>query len=212
MEQLVKVTSIPFQAIRFTQNARLIPADNVSLERQKALARHRAFQSRYRAAVSSIDLEYISKVKNAFSRKTTSGRSASSAPVAGSPPKGSVHHEAVSTEAGHIAPSSSGQISAASGESAYAIPSDFGAPAFHAGTPEPVAVTRRSVSPEASSAYAVQRGSFELRVARGELSYVPPLVMTIVTQYPDVQFEYTGGFHYVPPREDSLGSNMNLSI
>ena len=45
-----------------------------------------------------------------------------------------------------------------------------------------------------------------------ELSYVPPLVMTIVTQYPDIQFEYTGGFHYIPPREDSSGTNMNVSI
>lgn len=26
MEQLIKVSSVPFQAIRFTQNARLVPA------------------------------------------------------------------------------------------------------------------------------------------------------------------------------------------
>ena len=34
MEQLIKVSSVPFQAIRFTQNARLVPADNMALERQ----------------------------------------------------------------------------------------------------------------------------------------------------------------------------------
>ena len=43
MEQLIKVSSVPFQAIRFTQNARLVPADNMALERHKALVRHHAF-------------------------------------------------------------------------------------------------------------------------------------------------------------------------
>ena len=50
MEQLIKVSSVPFQAIRFTQNARLVPADNMALERHKALVRHHAFLSRFRAA------------------------------------------------------------------------------------------------------------------------------------------------------------------
>ena len=79
-------------------------------------------------------------------------------------------------------------------------------------TDPPVHASSVQVPAEAAAAYIVQRGSFELRVAKGELSYVPPLVMTIVTQYPDIQFEYTGGFHYIPPREDSSGTNMNVSI
>lgn len=59
--------------------------------------------------------------------------------------------------------------------------------------------------------YTMQRGSLELRAAKGDLSFIPPLVMTIITQYPSIHFEYTGGFHYVPPR-DSGSSNINLSI
>ncbi len=206
MEQLLKVTSIPFQAIRFTQNARLIPADHVSLERQKALARHRAFQSRYRAAVSSIDFEYINKVKTAFSKKTSFGRDALETPSypASSPPKAGFYIS--DSGLNQVAEADSGPVSRPSDQVAATV-SDTTAAAAAA-----LAAPHRSVSPETVSAYAVQRGSFELRVAKGELSYVPPLVMTIVTQYPDIHFEYTGGFHYVPPREDQLGVNMNLSI
>ena len=64
---------------------------------------------------------------------------------------------------------------------------------------------------ESFSRYQTERGAFELRVRRGELTFVPPLVMTIITQYPDVQFEYTGGFHYVPPRETSNGAYLDLT-
>ena len=60
MEQLIKVYSVPFQAIRFTQNARLVPADNMALERHKALVRHHAFLSRFRAA-SGCCLLYTSR-------------------------------------------------------------------------------------------------------------------------------------------------------
>lgn len=33
MGTLIKVTSIPFESIRFTQNARLVPSDRVAAER-----------------------------------------------------------------------------------------------------------------------------------------------------------------------------------
>ena len=48
MGTLIKVTSIPFESIRFTQNARLVPSDRVAPERQKALSLHRAYQHQYR--------------------------------------------------------------------------------------------------------------------------------------------------------------------
>ena len=67
-------------------------------------------------------------------------------------------------------------------------------------------------SADMQALYTIQRGSLELRSAKGELSFIPPLVMTIITQYPDIHFEYTGGFHYVPPREDSGSGNINLFI
>lgn len=42
MGTLIKVTSIPFESIRFTQNARLVPSDRVAAERQNG-RRHYPF-------------------------------------------------------------------------------------------------------------------------------------------------------------------------
>lgn len=199
MEQLIKATSVPFQAIHFTQNARLIPADNMSLERHKILVRHRAFRTRYHAAAGSVDFEYVNKVNAAFSRDTSAGHKA--APIIrqpGSPKQNTAVSTAADSVAGH-----SDQILSYRSSKEEAIP----AYADHT-VPDPPA----QLPSEMSAAYAVQRGSFELRVAKGELSYVPPLVMTIITQYPDIHFEYTGGFNYIPPQEDSSGITMNLSI
>ena len=190
MEQLIKITSVPFQAIRFTQNARLVPADSMALERHKALVRHQAFRSRFRAA-GCVDYDFLNQVNAAFSKETKASHPA--APVAGPMER-----------TGQSIPVSVPNGDTASPASAKAAISD--------GSDTPVHTASVQVPAEAAAAYAVQRGSFELRVAKGELSYVPPLVMTIVTQYPDIQFEYTGGFHYIPPREDSSGINMNLSI
>lgn len=198
MEQLIKATSVPFQAIHFTQNARLIPADNMSLERHKILVRHRAFRTRYHAAAGSVDFGYVNKVNAAFSRDTNTGHKA--APIIRQP--GSPKQNTVSTAADSVA-DHSGQILPYRSSRETAIP----AYADHT-VPDPPA----QLPSEMSAAYAVQRGSFELRVAKGELSYVPPLVMTIITQYPDIRFEYTGGFNYIPPQEDSSGITMNLSI
>lgn len=193
MEQLIKVSSVPFQAIRFTQNARLVPADNMALERHKALVRHHAFLSRFRAASSCVDYDFLNQVNAAFSKETKA--SPPPASFSGLPPAGM-------PAAGRNA----------SGAVSRSVPGNQSFPL----RPQPVSGTVHAssvqVPAEAAVAYIVQRGSFELRVAKGELSYVPPLVMTIVTQYPDIQFEYTGGFHYIPPREDSSGTNMNVSI
>lgn len=69
MEQLIKVSSVPFQAIRFTQNARLVPADNMALERHKALVRHHAFLSRFRAASGCVDYDFLNQVNAPFQKK-----------------------------------------------------------------------------------------------------------------------------------------------
>lgn len=211
MEQLIKVTSVPFQAIRFTQNARLVPADSMALERHKALVRHQAFRSRFRAA-GCVDYDFLNQVNAAFSKETKASHPAAtfSGPMAGT------GHAAMGEKGGKISPAPSGHrtvqpcpVPVPDGD--LASPASAKA-AVSAGSDTPVQASSARVPAEAAAAYAVQRGSFELRVAKGELSYVPPLVMTIVTQYPDIQFEYTGGFHYIPPREDSPGTNMNVSI
>jgi hypothetical protein len=71
------------------------------------------------------------------------------------------------------------------------------------------AVTQ-DISVESGSNYTAQRGAFEMRVAKGELTYLPPMVMTIITQRPEVHVEYLGDFNYVPPRDGDSGSNVNL--
>ena len=50
-----------------------------------------------------------------------------------------------------------------------------------------------------------------MRVAKGELTFLPPMVMTIITQYPELHFEYLGDFNYVPPRNSQAGRNINLA-
>lgn len=201
MDQLLKVTTTPFQTIRFTQNARLLPADNIMMERHKALARHNALKQSYRPGSSTIDLDYINQVNLAFSEKHSGSGAAATAPSQSSNPMAAdlPSRPPVESHPGYSAVSENViskqpviQKEVSGSES-----------------------TRQTTaaSSEISSSYAVQRGSFELRVAKGELSYVPPLVMTIVTQYPDVEFEYIGGFNYFPSPEEEISENtMNLTI
>ena len=66
------------------------------------------------------------------------------------------------------------------------------------------------MSVETSSSYTTERGAFEMRVARGDLTYLPPMVMTIITQRPQVHVEYLGGFNYVPPSAGEVGGSLNL--
>lgn len=197
---LIKASSVPYEAVRFTQNARLVPSDQVTVERQKALSRYRACQSRYHGG--GIDLDYISQIHRAFSKSPTAnfeqlnqGNRFSAASLL--------------AESG----TASGQPAAASYPDPLpgmeAFPAGAGTNTANAGQGDFAGFPSGS---ESSASYAVQRGAFEMRVARGDVSYVPALAMTIVTQYPDVHFEYIGGFNYVPPQDEQNGSSINLQI
>ncbi len=74
---------------------------------------------------------------------------------------------------------------------------------------EPLNAEAYDTHREAGSRYITERGAFEMRVQRGDLTFVPPLVMTVITQYPEIHFEYTGGFLYVPPSADPNGSFLD---
>lgn len=67
-----------------------------------------------------------------------------------------------------------------------------------------------AASPETLSEYLVQREAFEFLIAKGDFSYIPALSVTIVTQYPEIHFEYTGEFNYVPPRKDAKGDMIDI--
>ena len=93
-----------------------------------------------------------------------------------------------------------------------AVAAQAPAPGQSAAPAQAPAQTQVDIQQQAQAAYTQERGSFEMRVAKGELSYVPALDMTIITQYPDVQFEYLGDFQYVPPSAAPTGEKLDLSL
>ena len=66
--------------------------------------------------------------------------------------------------------------------------------------------SQRAIRQEKTAGYLQDRGAFEMRVHKGDLSYLPAMDMTIVTQLPDIKFEYTGDFIYFPKKPDMGGS------
>ena len=68
-------------------------------------------------------------------------------------------------------------------------------------------------SSEHQAAYVQQRGQMEVRVASGDVTYVPAIEMTIITSWPGVDFTYTGGFHYTPPLDHASDQgHMNFTV
>ena len=208
MAQLLKVTHIPYESIRFTQNARLIRSDSVDLERRKVLARQNAFRTRYSAG-SSVDYNYISRANKAFSAKN---HAANELPAVKQEPAQSAAQKPVKVNTSVQTPKPSVSVPAQQ-PVPETLSGNSSAVSSQVSSNIQASPVQSSVAAEPHASYAAQRGAFELRVAKGELSYVPPLVMTIVTQRPEVHFEYIGGFNYVPPDWNiSSGQNMNFTV
>ena len=199
--QLLKVTTTPFQAVRFSQNARLVSSGSVDLERRKAIARMRAFQSQH-SSRANLDMNYVNQINRTFSTKQTHQPTA---PAADSTAKPVIDKANTA-----IRSSSQTSISAPASDN-HTADSDFMPviPSSSQGSSSPE--VQANLFAENDSAYTVDRGAFEFRVATGEVSFLPPLTMTVITQRPEVHFEYTGGYHYVPANsfEDGI---LNLSI
>ena len=207
--QLLKVTTTPFQAVRFSQNARLVSSGSVDLERRKAIARMRAFQSQHSSSSRNLDMSYVNQINRTFSTKSALQPTEPATEPLSRP----------MTEKGKL---SSGSISSINPSRQTDVPApsvfdgdagDFAVmPAFSSSAQTSVAPDiRTDLFTENDSAYTMDRGAFEFRVSTGEVSFLPPLVMTVITQRPEVHFEYTGGYHYVPASsfEDGI---LNLSI
>lgn len=184
MQQLLKVTSEPLQFVRFSQNAHFVSSDSLDLERRKALARHFAFQQRCSAQTGKHSVPDIDYIKEI---NLTFAKDPGALPLsaASTPPdiKKQSHIIAKRQSPPHVIYS---QVSDDSGD-----------------------VSRFA---QAQSSYIAERGSFEIRVAKGDLTFVPSLQMTVITQYPEVNFEYVGGFNYVPPSAEESFGTINLSI
>ena len=195
MGPLIKITTEPLQMVRFTQNARLVTSDSVDIERRKALARQMSSRRSNPHVQGSVSVEDITRINRAFSRSNAT-------PQVQVQDK-SFLQTALQHAAQPSAPAASSPapaVPAANGESSYAPIA-----ALSAST-----AVSQDISVETSTSYTAQRGAFEMRVAKGELTYLPPMVMTIITQRPSVHVEYLGGFNYVPPRDGDSGSNVNL--
>lgn len=192
MSQLIRVTSTPYQAVHFSQRAQLVPSGMVDVERRRAVARQIAFHSKHTKG-ASIDMESYQKIRRTFSPSPGSQAPAQTArPVSFSdsqPQTASRPAADVSTEAYKGAESQ--MMSVASSVDA---------------------VSSQNVPSKYEAAYDVQLASFELRAARGDISYLPGFDVTVVIQRPEIHFEYLGGFNYVPPQEDAIGRNVNLYI
>lgn len=199
MEPLIKITTEPIRVEHFRQNGRLVNPNNVDMERRKALARQASFRSSVGQTPVSVD--DINKINRTFSKKQVSVQ----LPDNGS----SVRQQLVSNQPrpqAQISSPAPAAVSASKTITADAASSSASSASSAAASQTPAV---QDVSAIVTSSYATQRGAFEMRVAKGELSYLPPMVMTVVTQRPQVHIEYLGDFNYVPPRDDS-GGNVNL--
>ena len=201
MQQLIKITSTPIRTVSYRQGGRLVSSGSVDIERRKALARQMSFQRS--AGKNFVPVKDIAKINRAFSRR----------------PAAAVTGQNISRQEGAFrsVQSSASQVNIPSAPAGGTpIPditvSDAGYAEASAVVSAPVtsSYTSTNVSLESSSAYTAELGALEMRVAKGELTFFPPMVMTIVTQYPELHFEYLGDFNYVPPLDSPAGSNINL--
>lgn len=198
MQPLIKITSVPIRTASYSQNARLVSSDSVDMERRKALARRMSFQRS--AGKGFMPMKDITRINQTFSRRTAAapkGQNISRQETAFRNVQSSVPQMKMS--ASSEMPSSDISVSDTVYTKAFAAVS----------MPVSSSGTRTDISMESSSAYTAELGALEMRVARGDLTFLPPMVMTIITQYPELHFEYLGEFNYVPPL-DSAGNNINL--
>ncbi len=195
--QLLKVTTTPYQSIRFSQSARLVSSDSVDLERRKAIARMRAFQSQHSSGSAAVGASYdfVKQINRTFSVKAEQHATAPSSQSTGLA-------EGSSPKVANSAPTST----AASGSKA--ISSEIAQTA--ASNTVSSRDVQSAVSAESNSAYTMERGAFEFRVSNGDVAFLPPLTMTVMTQRPEVHFEYLGGHNYVPPEKFDDDGFMNL--
>ena len=196
MGPLIRITTEPLQMVRFTQNARLVSSDSVDMERRKAIARHISMHRSNPHTQGSVPMGDLTRINQTFSH--------SSANVTPQAQEISFQQLASRKAQQPSVPviKQSTTASVTSESQSYSAPAVTAAAA--SSVPDPI------VNPNTS--YTAQRGAFEMRVARGDLTYLPPLVMTVITQRPQVHVEYLGGFNYVPPQEDAIGRNVNLYI
>lgn len=212
MEQLIKITSVPMQTVRLTQNARLVSSDSVDIERRKALARQISFRRSHMGGSGAMPVEDITRINRTFSKRsvtpqaqTVTKQQAVSRQHAAMKQQ-AVSYQPIQSQTSAPVAAYSKNMSSSGASSQEFIPAEV----FVSAARTVSAPGSGTVSQEASASYTTQRGALEMRVSRGDLTFLPPMVMTIVTQRPELHFEYLGDFNYVPPRTPESGGNINL--
>lgn len=206
MQPLIKITTEPIQIMRFTQNARLVSPDSVDIERRKAIARHRTMHK----GQGSASIENLNRINRTFSQhinntapQPQSGQNSSFEQLASRQSHiASAMKAAPKVQVSQNIPAPTAELSATDGASAATAANSVASAVVSS------EISQQDIA-QAGTSYTAQRGAFEMRVAKGELTYLPPLTMTIVTQRPSVHVEYLGGYNYVPRRVDS-STNINL--
>ena len=195
MSQLIKATITPYEAVHFRQNARLVSSGNLDAERRRIMAMQAQFQFRYSGQGAAAKSADASQVRRAFAKSQlkpiTEGVDTPAAePVSSAPAQQKVSAPEVSTPAPSVPATVASYASAESGT-------------FSKGN---------AYVEQARATYDLEKASFDLRVSSGDLSFVPAMDFTIVLQRPGVQFEYMGGFNYVPPSWSPIGENLDMVL
>ncbi|MCI8584804.1 MAG: hypothetical protein HFI92_02720 [Lachnospiraceae bacterium] len=198
MEQLIKITSVPMRTMRFSQSARLVSSDSVDMERRKALARQMSFR-RTHTSGGSLTMDDITKINRTFSRRNTTPQTQTVSR------QQEISKQQALSKQQMSAVKSQPVVTPASASSSPQTP--VADTAYEAAA---VVSSPDNYRQEFSSSYHAQLGALEMRVAKGDLTFLPPMAMTIVTQRPELHIEYLGEFNYVPPIDSSTGSNINL--
>ena len=192
MSQLIKATVTPYEAVHLRQSARLVSSGNLDAERRKIMAMQARFQFRYSGHGAASDPHHANQVRRAFTAKN--------APQQITPETSATDHV--------VATSVQPKVSTASTK----YPSESVPAAASYSTDSNSFSEGNTYIEQAQASYAMEKASFDLRVSSGDLSYVPAFDFTIVLQKPGVEFEYMGGFNYVPPSWSPVGENVNMVL
>ena len=166
MGPLIKITTEPIQMVRFTQNARLVNSDSVDIERRKALARHIAAQRSHPQTPSTVSVEELTRINRTFSRNHTTPPVAQSESFQQMASR-QIMQPSVPVSSKRIAPAASADMIQDTASVSMATTS--------------ASAVVPDISVETNTSYTTQRGAFEMRVARGDLTYLPPLVTIVIT-------------------------------
>ena len=186
MGQVLKISTTDFKAIHLSMGGRLVPSDLLDEARGRAL-RITAIEAQmagkndesFQRAVN-LNYQRASQMRYRTVMRNTGGKGINPATLPLTKSKAATPN---------LYTASNTQRAAAESLEAYA--------------------SGQALTQEKNAGYLQDRGAFEMRVQQGDLTYLPAMDMTIITQMPEVKFEYTGDFIYFP-KNPEMGENVDI--